>query len=189
MGWNSDESLDEIHPGMLALSGRQPFTLTYCREHPGAPRDACACAQADTRVQNACTQTGADSQCGIKVTESWQISAADESLTWGCWIDNPSVGTLLAFSSFWEEQNESRVVQMLLHPGLTWKLELIVQRHGKSNWWQWMRSSLKLAGTDCIQMVKQRIISLVHNSNSLLLYISVFTKMPLCQLFKLYSHR
>lgn len=110
MGWNSDES-----GGMLALSGTQPFTLSYCRERPGAPRDACACAQADTRVQNACAQAGADSPCGIKVTESWQISAAAESLTWGCWIDNPSVGTLLAFSSFWEEQNESRVVQMLLH--------------------------------------------------------------------------
>lgn len=59
-----------------------------------------------------------DHQCDIKVIESWQISAAAaaESLTWGCWIDNPSMGTMLAFSSFWVEQNESRVVQMLLHP-------------------------------------------------------------------------
>lgn len=46
------------------------------------------------------TYTNRHTITGIKVTESWQISAAAESLTWGCWIDKPSIGTLLAFSSF-----------------------------------------------------------------------------------------
>lgn len=50
-----------------------------------------------------------------KVTASWQISAADESLTWGCWIDNLSMGTLLAFSSFWQRGEHIFAVKYQIH--------------------------------------------------------------------------
>lgn len=62
----------------------------------------------------------------IKVTAPWQISAADESLTWGCWIDNLSMGTLLAFSSFWErrEQTFAGEYHVKSHPRQTEQLKV-----------------------------------------------------------------
>lgn len=74
------------------------------------------------------TQAHTDNHCSIKVIESWQISAAAESLTWGCWIDNPSIGTLLAFSSFWEEQNERHNCANAITSLVNIKLELILHK-------------------------------------------------------------
>lgn len=96
--------------------------------HTSAHR--CTCTDRRTHVQNAEAHT--DNQCGIKVIESWQISAAAaESLTWGCWIDKPSIGTLLAFSSFWEEQNERQNCANAITSLVNIKSVLILQRQHK----------------------------------------------------------
>lgn len=113
MGYTGRAPSDEKQPGTEpVLSGRQWFAQSYyCWEHPSRSP-----AFVSARVIRAHVHAWspppppspphADKQRSTKVTESWQISAAAESLTWGCWIDKPSMGTLLAFSSFWEEQDE-----------------------------------------------------------------------------------
>lgn len=73
---------------------KHTHTHTYIYAHwhvHRQTRSKCARAEMNTNTHN---------HSGIKVIESWQIGAAAESLTWGCWIDKPSIGTLLASSSF-----------------------------------------------------------------------------------------
>lgn len=61
-----------------SLPSRRSFALSYCRKNPAIP-------ERGTRAQRGAGTTEAEQkQSAIKVTASGQISAADESLTWGC---------------------------------------------------------------------------------------------------------
>lgn len=102
MGPGVTESLEE---DILGCTGTTEQTIIYSELLQ--EKSWRSWREARTHVQEQKPQQNTQKHSATKVTAPWQVSAADDSLTWGCWIDNLSMGTSLTFSSFWERWEQT----------------------------------------------------------------------------------